>query len=116
MYKVLKSFTYAFAGILYFFTKDRNGKVEGCIFIAIIFLGFIYNISTTEWAIILCISALVLALEMVNHAIETICNKIEPQHNAQIKVIKDLAAGAVLWASILAVIIGLLIFGNKIFG
>lgn len=109
-----KSFGYALQGINYFFRNERNGRVQvliaGCVFLS----GILLSISITEWLIILLFTALVISLEMFNSALEKVCDHISPDWHPQIKVIKDMAAGAVLWASILSLLAGLCIFIPKI--
>jgi diacylglycerol kinase len=110
MKKFLQSFTYAGNGLLWFALTDRNGKVHfACMLLAILF-GFIFRISNIEWCIIIVCCGIVIALEMINHAIEQFCNDYHPGYKDAIKTIKDVSAGAVLWASMMSAIIGIIIF------
>lgn len=112
--KLLKAFKYAFQGILTFSSTDNNGKIELCFAVIAIAAGFMLYISTFEWiAVVLCI-ALVLSLEMFNAAIEKLCDMVEPAFHPTIKIIKDIAAGAVLLSAVASLIIGLIIFLPKI--
>ncbi|WP_452229105.1 MULTISPECIES: diacylglycerol kinase family protein [unclassified Lacinutrix] len=111
----LKSVKYAFKGAFLLITTENSIKVQFCIGIIMTFLGFYYEISSSEWIIqILCIS-LILALEGVNTAIEEIADFIHPEHHTKIGLIKDLAAGAVFIFAIAAAIIGCIIYFPKIF-
>lgn len=83
--------------------------------IVVCILGFVFKISMVEWIAILILSAIVIGMEIINSAIERICNFISPEWNENIKQIKDLASLAVLVVSILAVICGLIIFLPKIY-
>ena len=79
-----------------------------------IILGWVFQIDAMEWMVILlCITA-VLTLEMINTAIEKLCDVVHPGYHPQIKVIKDIAAGAVLLAAVGSVIAGAIIFLPKI--
>ena len=109
-----KSFGYAFLGVGYFFRNERNGKLQVLIAGSVFLAGILLSISITEWLIILLFTALVISLEMFNSALEKVCDHISPDWHPQIKVIKDMAAGAVLWVSILSLIAGLCIFIPKI--
>ena len=80
----------------------------------VIILGIVLHVSAVEWAILTLCIGVVIALEIVNTAIEHIANFICPEHNLKIKIIKDLAAAAVLVGAVSALIIGLLIFTPKI--
>lgn len=103
-------FKHAFRGLLIMLSKERNFKIQLVFFIAVLILGFIFQISSTDWIILLLTSALVLSLEIINSAIEKTCDLISKQTNKQIKNIKDISAAAVLLAVLFAVIIGVMIF------
>jgi len=110
-----KTFTNAFNGIKYFFKTERNGKIQAAVSIVIVIAGLYLHLSAFEWIItFLCIS-IVLALEMLNSALEYLCNLVHSEYHPLIKIIKDVAAGAVLFASIVSSIVGLIIFLPKIF-
>ncbi len=109
-----KAFYYAFDGILHFFKNDRNGRVHLAISAWVAIGGFYFGLTMNEWlAVLFCVS-IVIALEMLNHALEKLCDMVHPVYHPGIKVVKDVAAGAVLWASIISAIIGAIIFVPKI--
>jgi len=112
--KRLKSFVYAGNGIKILLRDEHNARIHLFATIIVIILGFLYNISSIEWIAVLFSIALVISMEMINSAIENMCNFISPEMHASIKIIKDLAAGAVLVSAIIALIIGLIIFVPKI--
>jgi undecaprenol kinase/diacylglycerol kinase (ATP) len=109
-----KSFGYAFQGVGYFFRNERNGRLQVLIAGSVFLAGILLSITLTEWLFIFLFTALVISLEMFNSALEKLCDHISPDWHPQIKVIKDMAAGAVLWASILSLLSGLFIFIPKI--
>lgn len=110
MHNFIKSFYFAFNGIYLFFKEERNGKVQATIALFSILAASFFKLSGYEWLILfLCIGS-VISLEMINSAIEKICNMHTSQINAEIKIIKDIAAGAVLWMSIISAAIGFAIF------
>lgn len=114
MLKFIKGFGYAFSGLLIFFRNETNGKVQlfaGCV---AVLLGWIVQLSGNEWIVIIGCIAAVLSLEMINSAIEKLCNHVQPDIHPAIKTIKDIAAGAVLWMAIASAIIGCIIFIPKI--
>lgn len=105
---------FALAGWLFFFINERNGQIQAVVATGVVAAGFGFGISEAEWLwIILCIG-LVIGLEMVNTAIETLANRLHPDLHPSIKIVKDVAAGAVLWASVLSVVIGAVIFWPKV--
>lgn len=114
MIKFLKGFGYAFAGIWQMFIHERNFKVHVVALIVVSSAGFYFHISANEWLILLLISALVLALETINSAIEKLCDLYTKETHPQIKRIKDIAAGAVLISAIFALVIAIVIFKKYI--
>jgi undecaprenol kinase/diacylglycerol kinase (ATP) len=109
-----KAFTHAFNGLFYFFRKDRNGKIHLSMTIIVALAGWFFGISTTEWIMLLLCFSLVIGLEMSNHALEKLADAAHPEKHPLVGIAKDVAAAAVLWAAIISVIIGLLIFIPKI--
>lgn len=109
-----KAFRHAFNGLFYFFRKDRNGKIHLVLAISVVIAGWFFTISTTEWALLLLCISLVIGLEMGNHALEKLADATHPEKHPLVGIAKDVAAAAVLWAAIISVVIGLLIFLPKI--
>ncbi len=110
-----KSFRCAFEGIWTGLKKERNMKIHFFFMIGVIFAGLIYKISLIEWCICLILFGLILSLELVNTAIETVVDLVTEEKKPLAKVAKDTAAGAVLFSAIMALIIGLIIFIPKVF-
>lgn len=97
-------------GMKQFFSRDRNGKIQLVIGITAIALGFTVSLSPFQWLLVLFCIGFVISLEMINSAIERYCDLITTDFHPGIKIIKDVAAGAVLIASIMSLVIGLIIF------
>lgn len=112
---MLKSFKYAFEGIITAIKKERNMKVHVTMMSLVIVAGIIFKIDKMEWISCLLCFGLVISLEMVNTAIEQAANLIDEKYNEKIKLIKDVAAGAVLVSAIMSAVIGLMIFVPKLF-
>jgi len=110
----IKSIGYALEGLKTLFKKEPNAIIHGAITLMVIFLGFYFEVSKTEWITLLIMIGLVFSLELINTAIENLCNLISMEKNVQIKRIKDLSAAAVLVAAIIAVLIGCIVFIPKI--
>ncbi|HKC34758.1 MAG TPA: diacylglycerol kinase family protein [Chitinophagaceae bacterium] len=110
MKKFFYAVLFALQGIKQFFSRDRNGKIQIVMGITAIILGFTASISSLQWLLVLFCIGLVISLEMINSAIERYCDLVTTDFHPGIKVIKDVAAGAVLVASIMSLIIGLIIF------
>lgn len=110
----IKSAGFAIKGIKQFFKSEKNGRIQAVMAAVVFLAGLLFSISIMEWLIIILFTALVLSLEMFNSALEKLCDKVNPEIDPQIKMIKDMAAGAVLWTSLLAAVAGLCIFIPKI--
>jgi undecaprenol kinase/diacylglycerol kinase (ATP) len=106
----IRSLRFAINGIYHFFRRERNGQIQGVIGSLAIVAGIFFGLTRTEWMALLLCTALVISLEMLNSAIERICNMYTTEYHPAVKIIKDVAAAAVLWSAIMALIIGVLIF------
>lgn len=109
-----KSFRYAFQGILSGVKKERNMKIHCAAMLLVIVAGIILKISVAEWCICLVLFGLILALELVNTAIEAVVDMVTEEYRPLAKLAKDTAAGAVLIAAIMAAGAGILIFLPKL--
>lgn len=110
MKRFISRVRFAMKGWSAFFRNEKNGKIQAVVAVMVVAAGGYFGISTTEWMVLLLCVGLVLSLEMVNTAIEKLADQTHPEQHPQIGVVKDVAAGAVLWASVISVVIGLLIF------
>lgn len=110
MKRFLNSADFALKGIRRFFSNERNGQIQAVFGLAAIILGFILSISAFQWLLVLFCIGLVISLEMINSAIENFCDLVTTDFHPGIKIIKDVAAGSVLVASLFSLITGLLIF------
>ena len=109
-----RSFKYASRGIWRFFRTEHNAWIHlGATFLIIAF-AFFFKLTTIEAICIVFCIAFVWVTEMINTAIEKAMDFISTERHEQIRNIKDMAAGAVLIASITAVIVGSIIFIPKI--
>ena len=82
--------------------------------IIVIALGIFMKLNKIEWCIITIAIVMVISAELFNTAIETVVDMVSPQKNPQAKLVKDIAAAAVLVLAIGAAVIGIIIFGPKI--
>jgi diacylglycerol kinase len=103
-------FNHAFRGLFQMLRKERNFKIQFLIFTVVVVFGFSLDISRNDWISLLIISGLVLSLEIMNSAIEKICDLYSKEKNPKIKNIKDISAGAVLIAALVAIVAGTLLF------
>lgn len=107
---ILRAFQYAFAGVWYLFTTQRNAQIHAILGLVAVALGGLLQIARWEWAVLIVMIALVIALEGVNTAIEAAVDVATQEYHPIAGVAKDVAAGAVLIAAIAAVVLGCIIF------
>ncbi len=105
-----KSFRFAFKGIAAVFRSEPNMHLHVLASIIVLVMAFRFEVTKTEWCILIFCIGMVWVAETFNTAIETLTNLVSPDHNILAGKTKDLAAGAVLLASITAAIIGIIVF------
>ncbi|WP_062058947.1 diacylglycerol kinase family protein [Aquimarina longa] len=106
----LRGCGYAFKGALLLIKTEPSIQVQFTIAVLMTVLGFYFRITTIEWGLQIFAIGLVISVEGVNTAIEAIADFIHPDFHNKIGFIKDIAAGAVFIAAIIAILIGLLIY------
>ncbi|MFB9843657.1 diacylglycerol kinase family protein [Mucilaginibacter ginsenosidivorans] len=114
MKKFTRGFGYAFKGLWYAAKTQLNFRVHLICTIIALVLGYILDISVTEWLWIFICIGLVLLTELLNTALELLCDVISPEYNEKIGHVKDISAGAVLVTAITSLVIGAVIFLPKL--
>ena len=109
-----ESVKHAVAGIDYTVTHERNFIIEIFFAIAVCIASIYFKVSITEWIILLLTIAIVLALEVLNTAIERCVDLVTKEYEDLAKIAKDTAAGAVFIMSMFSVIVGICIFLPKL--
>lgn len=110
MRKFFRSLRHALSGIAYAIREERNFYVEFAIALGITFFAWYFPLTSGERALLAILCTVVLGLELVNTAFERMLDMMKPRVHPYVKVIKDLAAGAVLIVAAGALIAGVLIF------
>lgn len=108
----IKGFGYAFRGIAFGVINERNMRFHVSIFIYMMFFLLHYDffeVSKTQFAILLMMSSLVMAGELFNTGIERAADAATLEKNEFVKIAKDAAAGAVLALAIFSVAVGIII-------
>jgi diacylglycerol kinase len=112
--RVLKSFSFAFQGLKDCLLNEKNFRIQYVTALIILIAGIFFSLNSMEWVSILLCFALVLSFEIINSAIEKLCDLVCPSINPVIKKVKDMCAAAVLVSAIISFIIGCIIFIPKI--
>ena len=105
------SFKWAFRGAFYTFKTQKHMKFHLVAAILVILAAFILEVEPWQWAVLFLTIGSVITAEAFNTAIELVLDLTHPQYHPLAGLAKDVAAGAVLLSSIIAVIIGVIIFG-----
>jgi undecaprenol kinase len=111
---VAQSFTFASQGIQYAITHERNMRVHLAVAILALLACALLRCTLWEWCLVIMLVGLVLAGEMLNTVVETIVDLIEPTYHERVKIIKDVAAGAVLIFACVALTVGLMVYINAL--
>lgn len=112
--KLIRSFTYAWAGIRYCFRSESNFRIHIIASIAACIFSLLFSISATEWIAVCFCMAFVMAMEMINTVVEKLCDIVQKEIHPEIKKVKDMAAGAVLVSAVFSVVTACIIFLPKI--
>ena len=110
-----KSLLYSIKGFFWMLKSERNFQLEVLALIVNLFLIVYFKLNSTDVALILLVCFLVLIAETINTAIEKICDFVEPNFNKKIGLIKDISAGAVILATLLSIIVGVLVYSKYFF-
>lgn len=109
----LKSVGFALKGAYKLITTEHSVMVQLSIAFLLTIAGFYFAISREEWMMQILTFGLVLGIESLNTAVEKIADFIHPEFHNRIGFIKDIAAGAVMFAAAAAIAVGLLIYVPK---
>lgn len=109
-----RSVKHAVRGIGLFLRTTHNAWIQVFFIFLAVFLGILFCISPMEWVVIVLATGLVLVAEAINTAIEIDINLTSPEYHPYARDTKDVAAGAVLLMSFIALIVALIIFLPKI--
>lgn len=105
------SFKHAFEGLGYVLYHERNARLHLLAAVLVVAMGAWLQLSQLEWALIIAAIGLVFTGEMLNTVVELAIDLISPKENPLAKHAKDVAAGAILTASMVAMIIGIIVLG-----
>ena len=111
--KFLRSFHYAFSGVVRTAKNERNMRVHLCFAFYVVAFGLVTGISQSQWAAVLLCIAAVTSLELINTSVETVCDCLHPGKSPMIRAAKDAAAGAVLISAAASAVVGGLIFFRR---
>ena len=106
---------YSISGIINYYMNEKSGRRHLIAVFLQIILIILFKVNSMEFIILLILMCLILSIELINTAIESICDLVSPEYNKLIKVAKDSGSGATYVISILTAIVNLIIFLPKLF-
>jgi len=112
--RILQSLNWAFEGVIHVLRSERNMRIHFAVATIVLVLAFSYGVTKLELMALLVAISFVLIAEMVNTAIEATIDLSATSFDPLAKTAKDIAAGAVLIASVNAVVIGYLVFADRL--
>lgn len=107
---LVNSFRYAFSGLFYAVKTQRNMRIHISVAALVTVFGLLYQLTRIEWIALYCTITFVIVCEMVNTAIESGVDATTKGYNEHAKIAKDVAAGAVVVAALLAVVVAAFLF------
>jgi diacylglycerol kinase len=110
LHRRVSSFRYAFNGIAAFLYTEPHARIHAVATVLVTAVGIWCRLSGPQWIAILIVTGMVWITEMLNTIIEKMMDHLSPDYHPRVKWIKDVAAGAVLIAAIVAVITGAVVF------
>lgn len=110
----LRGFRHAARGLRFLAQTQQNARIHLIVSLCVVAAGFVLSVSPLEWCALLFAMAIVMVTETLNTAVEGIVDMLSPAIHPQAGRIKDLAAAAVLLASVAAAIVGCVIFLPKL--
>ncbi len=112
--RFLKSFKYSIEGLKYAYKNEQSLLIHFIATVLAIILGLTFKISHMEWAVLCIALGVVLASELINTAIEAAVDLITLEINPLAKIAKDCGSAATFVFSMIAAVIGIIIFIPKI--
>jgi diacylglycerol kinase (ATP) len=111
---ILQSLNWAFEGVIHVLRTQRNMRIHFAVATIVLILAFSYGVTKLELMALLVAISFVLIAEMVNTAIEATIDLATTSFDPLAKMAKDIAAGAVLIASVNAAVVGYLVFADRL--
>lgn len=111
---IIQSFNVAIEGIIETIRTERNMKFHSFCAVLVVILTVFLGVSRIELIVLVTSVSFVLVAELLNTAIESFVDLVSPEYNILAKKAKDVGAGAVFLAATNSVVVGYLVFHNKI--
>jgi diacylglycerol kinase (ATP) len=111
---LLKSFGYSIKGFLTAMREERNIRIHFGATLIVTALGFWFEISSSDWCILLIMIGTVISAELFNTSIEILADVVTKEQHPSIGKVKDIASAAVLILCVVSVIVGVIVFAKYV--
>lgn len=111
----INSLRIAFKGIIQGLIWERNSRIQLVVSVIVISTGIFLKVSKLELILIIFLCFLVIVLELINTSIEKLLDVLYPKYNEEIGLVKDIMAGVVFLAAVMACIVGFVILQDEFF-
>ncbi|MCY1712732.1 diacylglycerol kinase family protein [Caproiciproducens galactitolivorans] len=108
--RFFKSFKYAFRGIVYCINNERNMRIHTVAALYVFVFSLFFKMSRTSYAAVFLAVAMVMAAELFNTVAEELCDMTAASFHPVVRIVKDMAAGAVLVCAVFAAAVGICVF------
>jgi diacylglycerol kinase (ATP) len=112
----VRSFGYAWKGIVWLIQSQPNAQIHLVATVCAVAVAFWLRITAGEWCAVLIVTGMVWSAEALNSALELLADHLAPDEHPHVGKAKDIAAGGVLAAAIVAATVGVIVFGPKLLG
>lgn len=113
MIKEFYKFVVAVNGIFHAIREEKHMRFHLVACFYVFLFGNLFRLNSFQWCLIAVTVSLVIVSEMINTAVENLCDLYTKSYNEKIKVIKDISSGGVLISALISLIVGFFIFGNS---
>jgi len=113
--RLKNSFAHALRGVRVVFHNEQSFRLQSFAAVVIVLLAIWFRVSVFEWIVLLLLIGLVLTLELINSVFERIVDTFKPRIHPIVRDIKDIMAATVLLMSLVALVIGAMIFSLRLF-
>lgn len=113
--RLLDSFRDAFRGLFFVIRNERNARIHLLFSGLVAVAGVLFRISNLEWLVLILTIAMVWITEIYNTALERLINLVHPEWGKEAGICKDISAAGVILSALISIVVGLLIFGPKLY-
>lgn len=110
----LRSIRIALGGLKQVLVLEPNARIHGLITLIVFGAAWLLQLSRVEWVLLVITVGLVWMAEVFNTAVEKLVDLASPERNPAAKAVKDISAGAVLVSALVSILVGLLLFGPRL--